>query len=35
MTEFEKVKLEIENILVTIDLEKIEYLNEDGTKREV
>ncbi len=31
----ENTKSEIEKILETMDLEKVEYLNEDGTKREI
>jgi len=31
----EETLKEIEEILETLDLEKVEYLNQDGTKREV
>ena len=35
MSELEKAKTEIENILVTIDLEKIEFIDEDGNVRDI
>lgn len=31
----DEIKAEIENILKDIDLEKIEFLNDDGTKRDI
>lgn len=35
MSEIEKAKTEIENILKSIDLEKVEFLDENGNIRDI